>query len=417
MDLLDLLPIFLLLLVVFVNRYLIGTLLRMVKRKSYDEVDDTYEPTVAVVIPLFNEGKGIYETLQSLLRMEYPADKLRIVVVDDCSTDDSLEWARKAASEDKRVLVLRNPVNMGKRRGINHAVRNVNSEIIVSVDSDVMVDPQAVRRLVRRFVSPEIAAVGGRVRVSNADQNWLTRMQTVKYYFGYEFLKNLERAFSTVMCLSGCLTAYRRHVLLELEPVLETRAVFDVAIKYGEDRFLTRQIIKAGYNTRLTLDAECWTVVPDTLDKYFNQQLRWRRSNFIDFVCGLSHAWRLNPLVCLHYLALFGMLVSYPLIIIHNLLAGTFFDLAAVHLAFLAALGVIYWVDTRKLPREQRVHPLWFLSMAVVMPVTYILYTPLAMFTLDSSSWETRGHVAPAAEPEPVPLVQQPVMTAGGEAA
>src|SRR5690606_34220837 len=138
-------------------------------------------------------------------------------VVDDCSTDDSLAWAERAARDlPGRVLVIANPCNMGKRRGINRAVRRATSEIIVSVDSDVIVDRSAVRMLVRRFTSPDIAAVGGRVSISNMHENWLTRMQTIKYYFGYEFLKSLERAFTSVMCLSGCLTAYRRSVLLEL---------------------------------------------------------------------------------------------------------------------------------------------------------------------------------------------------------
>jgi hypothetical protein len=57
----------------------------------------------------------------------------------------------------------------------------------------------------------------------------------------------------------------------------------------------------------------------------------------------------------------------------------------------------MYAIDTRHLPPSQRVHPIWFLPMAVVMPVTYLLYTPLALFTLDSSSWETRGKAGRAA--------------------
>src|SRR5262249_43468463 len=158
-----------------------------------------------------------------------PADRLGIIVVDDCSTDDSHAWAQKAADEyPTRVKVVRTPHNMGKRRGINRAVRAADTEIIVSVDSDVMVDQDAVRMLVRRFTSPRIAAVGGRVNVSNPGDNWLTRMQTIKYYFGYVYLKNLERTFRSVMCLSGCLTAYRRSVLIELEPILERRNVLGI---------------------------------------------------------------------------------------------------------------------------------------------------------------------------------------------
>jgi cellulose synthase/poly-beta-1,6-N-acetylglucosamine synthase-like glycosyltransferase len=394
--------VYLLVLLVFTNRYLGGMLLRGIKGASFDRTMIGYEPTVQVVIPLYNEGEGIYRTVKSLLAQTYPAEKLSIIVVDDCSSDDSFAWARRAEAESRgRVFAIRNPHNMGKRRGINNAVRHATAEIIVSVDSDVIVDANAVRRLVARFTSDAIAAVGGRVCVSNPNQNWLTRMQTIKYYFGYEYLKNLERYFESVMCLSGCLTAYRRHVLLALEPILEDRNVLGVPIKYGEDRFLTRQIVKAGYKTTLTLDAVCWTVAPDTLTKYFAQQLRWRRSNLVDFLCGASHAWRLHPVVAIHYLSLFGMLVSYPLVIAHNLMFGSFYELAFFNLTILSLFGFVYGWGTRHLPAEQRVHPIWVLPMAILMPVTYLLYTPLALFTLDSSSWETRGKPQPQSGAHP----------------
>lgn len=392
-------PVYLIVLVVFVNRYVLGLYLKKAKGRRFDQEATGYEPTVTIVIPMFNEGEGIFGTIQSLLEQDYPKKKLSITVVDDCSTDDSLTWARLAAIGEPRVTVLKNRENMGKRRSINHAVRRAKSEIIVSVDSDVVVDTAAVRRLVARFTHPKIAAVGGRVNVSNANENWLTRMQAIKYYFGYEYLKNLERALHSVMCLSGCLTAYRRSVLMKLEPILENRNAFGVPIKYGEDRYLTRQIVKAGYQTVSTRDAICYTVAPNTLSKYFSQQLRWRRSNIIDFLAGLSHAWKLHPLVAVHYLSMFAMLICYPTVIVQNVVSGQFWDLAFLNLPCLALLGALYWFDTRKAPAAQRVHPLYFLPMVFVMPVTYLLFTPLAAFTLDSSSWETRGKPVPAAAP------------------
>ena len=342
----------------------------------------------------FNGAAGIYGKVKSCLGQRYPADKLSIIVVDDCSSDDSYSHARRAARESSRVSVLRNDANMGKRRSINRAVRAADTEIIVSVDSDCIVDDDAVAQLVRRFVSPQIAAVGARVNVINKHDNWLTRMQAIKYYLGYEYLKNVERAFRRVMCLSGCLTAYRRDVLIELEPILEHRNWFGIPIKYGEDRFLTRQIVKAGYHTVLTLDAVCHTRAPTELGGYFAQQLRWRRSNLIDYLGGLSHAWRLPPLVGIHYLTLFALLLAYPAFIVESLAHGTFFDAMVLHLGVVAAFGAVYYFHNRTLPAADRVSPLWFLAMAFVMPVTYLVLTPLAAFTLDSGSWETRGHSA-----------------------
>ncbi|MDQ3297953.1 MAG: glycosyltransferase family 2 protein [Myxococcota bacterium] len=398
------LPVYLFIFIVFLNRYVFGFYLTVIKRKTLDETIEGYEPTVTVVVPLFNEGRSIYDTIISLVKLEYPADKLWVTVVDDCSTDDSYEWACKAARQHPNVRVLRNPHNMGKRKGINHAVREASTEIIVSVDSDVIIHPTALKELVARFVSPEIAAVGGRVHVSNPNENWLTKLQTIKYYFGQEHLKNLERGLRSVMCLSGCLTAYRRHVLIELEPILEDRNILGVPIKYGEDRFLTHQIVKAGYRTVMTMKAMCFTKAANTMHGYFNQQLRWKRSNIVDFIVGIGHAWTLHPLLCLQYLSMLLLLLVYPFVIITNVQRGEFFDLAMFHVFLTGGFAMVYYFapTVRSLPPWLRVHPISFLPMAVLMPVAYLLLTPLGLFTLDSSSWETRGHGgAPAAPAVP----------------
>jgi cellulose synthase/poly-beta-1,6-N-acetylglucosamine synthase-like glycosyltransferase len=386
--------------VVFVNRYIAGIILRLSRGKNWDETRDDYEPTVTAVIPMFNEGAAIKETLQSLIDSAYPASKLTVICVDDCSSDDSYEHARQVARKSGgRLKVLRNRTNLGKRRSIIRATREADSEIIVSVDSDVVVDPEAVHQLVRRFTDDRIAAVGGWVDVRNKQDNWLTRMQVVKYWYSYFFLKNLEWGFRRVMCLSGCLTAYRRSVLVELEPVLENRSVLGVPIKYGEDRFLTRQIVKAGYLTTMTLDARCRTFVPSTLSAYFSQQLRWRRSNIVDYTGGFSHVWRLNPVLAIHFFSLFALLLVYPIAVVRALAAHKFFPALVLHTEAVVFFGMLYRWRNRKLPRAERVGPLAFIPLSLLMPVTYALLTPLALFTLDTASWETRNHADPALEP------------------
>jgi glycosyltransferase involved in cell wall biosynthesis len=405
----DLFPIHLLVVLVLLNRYVLGRVVRTVLAR--DDVDDGYVPRVAIVVPLFNEGEGIYRTVLSLLEQEYPPERLEVVVVDDCSRDDSHAWACKAAEGRPRVKVLRNETNQGKRRSINRAVAATDAEIVVSVDSDVLVDRRAVRELVRRFTREDVAAVGGRTFVENRSRTWLTRMVEVKFHFAQEWLKDLEQASRTVMCLSGCLTAYRRRVLEELRPVLEDRRVAGVPIKYGEDRFLTRQIVKAGYRTRYTPAAFCFTAAPSDISGYFSQQLRWRRSNLVDFLGGVTHAWKLDPLVGVHYVAQRALLVAYPVVILHGILLGEIWEVMALHLGFIALLGVVYRIETRGLPERRRVPALAFLPMAVLMPVSYLVLTPLALFTLDSGSWETRGAAAgapampaaPRSPPSPAP--------------
>ena len=382
--------------IVFVNRYLGGLVMRLIRGAAWDEVDDAFVPTVTVIIPLFNEGASLEETLRTVLASDYPRDKLKIVVVDDCSSDDSFELARKFASD--QLSVKRNENNVGKRRSIIDAVREADSEIIVSIDSDVIIDPSAIRELVRRFARPEIAAVGGWVDIRNKHDNWLTRMQTVKYWYAYYAMRNIEWGFKRMLCLSGCLTAYRRSVLLELEPVLAARALMGMPIKYGEDRYLTRQIVKAGYLTTITLAARCRTFVPRTLGAYFSQQLRWRRSNLVDYTGGLTHIWKLNPLIAINYFAMFVVLICYPIAVVRALGAKMFFPAVVAHLHVLLLFGLYYRWRVRRWAPEDRVGALSFLPQSLVMPITYALLTPLALLTLDSTSWETRGRPAPVAE-------------------
>src|SRR5688572_11841828 len=98
--------------VLFVNRYIAGLILRAIRGKNWDEVDDTFEPTVTVIVPMYNEGSAIVETLESLVALNYPRHKLEIICTDDCSTDDSLAHAERVAAKSRGLVkIVRNRQN------------------------------------------------------------------------------------------------------------------------------------------------------------------------------------------------------------------------------------------------------------------------------------------------------------------
>ena len=157
----------------------------------------------------------------------------------------------------------------------------------------------------------------------------------------------------------------------------------------------------------------CRTLVPATLSEYFSQQLRWRRSNIVDYAGGLSHVWRLNPILAIHFFSLCALLIVYPIALVRALETHRFFPSLQLHLEIVVAFGVYYRWRARKMPASERVGALSFLPLSLLMPITYALMTPLALFTLDSGSWETRGHgqdsepmpdIVPVMEPVPVPV-------------
>jgi len=102
--------------------------------------------------------------------------------------------------------------------------------------------------------------------------------------------------------------------------------------------------------------------------------------------------WRLNPILAIHFFAQFALLIVYPLAVCRALMGGWFYEGLKIHLMAVAAMGVYYRWRVRKEPASERVSALSFMPIALLMPVTYALMTPLALFTLDSGSWETRGH-------------------------
>ena len=152
------------------------------------------------------------------------------------------------------------------------------AEIIISIDSDCIFHPDVIRELTACFAEPNLGSVGGRVGVRNPNDSVITVIQTIIYYSAFQLYKIPENWTRSVCCISGCLFAIRRTLMLELEPAIRGRNWFGIPVNQGEDRFLTHQTLLRGYGTYINNDALCWTTVPTTLSQLFKQQLRWRRS-------------------------------------------------------------------------------------------------------------------------------------------
>ena len=384
----------LLVLIIFVNRYVFGSMLRTADKrteKGYG-VMPAELPSVSIVVPVFCEGASVLKTAASFAAIDYPRDKLTVIFIDDCSTDHTMMYLEQATKRYPWMQLRQNPHNMGKRLGIKQAVLDIKSDLVMSVDSDVIVEANVVRNLVNHMYATGADAVGGCVFVSNADETWLTRMQAIKYWVGYQFLKNLENAFDHVMCLSGCLTLYKREALLAVDEHLENRTFLGDDVKYGEDRFLTRKLVEAGYRTRLCFNARCYTKAPPAMPGYLNQQLRWRRSNMIDLITAVPNLHKFNPVVLVHYLSLGTLLFFYPVFLLTKMLESEFVIPILFHAFIVTIFAFAYEINKADLPDFAQTNGIWFLSMAAVFPVVYLTMTPLALFSLGTSSWETRGH-------------------------
>lgn len=394
-----------------VVKYLMGIILRFSSPSTIAKKDYTYEPTVSVIMPCYNEGKTVYETIASIAKSNYPNHKFEVIAQDDCSADDSYEWMQKAQRDftNIRIRTGRNEVNSGKARSVCNAVQHSMAEVIISIDSDCIFHPNAIRELTACFAEPKMGSVGGRVGVRNPNDNVITAIQTLIYYSAFQLYKIPENWTRSVCCISGCLFAIRRELLLEIEPAIRARNWFGIPVSQGEDRFLTHQTLLRGYGTYINNDALCWTTVPNTLSVLFKQQLRWRRSIVRDFFFTLKtlpqHVWKLHPNTILTLMLVpLGALVGL-LVVITALTQDPLSWTGPMPLVAALGIGAILtWIVKRYSAHEAVAHPLAFAAYVGWSMVSSLFLTPLALCTMDSADWGTRAIAPRNIQPREVPI-------------
>jgi peptidoglycan-N-acetylglucosamine deacetylase len=233
-------------------------------RRRREVFDPAYDPAVAVVVPAYNEDKVIVRTIASLLASDHPT-RFEVIVVDDGSTDATLDAARAAFGDDPRVRIFTRP-NGGKPAALNFGVGQTAADIIIALDADTLFARDTIARLVRHFADPIVGAVAGNAKVGNRI-NLLTRWQALEYITS----QNLDRrAFDVLDCITvvpGAVGAWRRALILQAGGFTPQTL--------AEDADLTMSIRRLGYSIRYDEGAVALTEAPDTVRGFIRQRYRW----------------------------------------------------------------------------------------------------------------------------------------------
>jgi cellulose synthase/poly-beta-1,6-N-acetylglucosamine synthase-like glycosyltransferase/peptidoglycan/xylan/chitin deacetylase (PgdA/CDA1 family) len=241
----------------------IGLLALIEKLRPDHAVMPDPPPSVTVLIPAHNEESVIVQTVNSVLLSDFP--NLRIVVVDDGSTDKTAELLDENFSPDPRVRII-HQVNRGKAAALNVALSQADTEFVVTIDADTEIEPDAIRNLIRHFSDPTVGAVAGNVKVGNRSR-WLTRWQALEYITS----QNMEkRAFDLLNCITvvpGALGAWRRKAIEAAGGI--------TADTVAEDADLTIAIRRLGWRVSYDEEAIAWTEAPETAGQLIRQRFRW----------------------------------------------------------------------------------------------------------------------------------------------
>ena len=351
--------------------------------------DVGHRPTVSIVIPAFNEEGCIEATIDACFASDYPLDALDVVVVDDGSSDDT--WARMLAARERNpsVVCVKFPSNRGKRAAMAEGIRRSHADICAFVDSDSVLDPDALARLVADFGDPRVGAVVGHADALNKTANWLTRMQQVRYYVAFRVIKGSESIFGAVTCASGCFSAYRRTALLRILDRWEHQRFLGRPSTFGDDRALTNYILR-DWRVTYQSEARSHTLVPERLRVFGRQQLRWKKSWLRESLHVAKFMWRKHPIAAgLTYTGILFPWVA-PIVLVHAVyfralgVGSPLFYLVGAYV--MAIIYSLYYAISRR-------SPLWWhgVTFVVIYMAFLVWQTYYALLTIRNTAWGTRA--------------------------
>lgn len=323
-------------------------------------------PLVSISLPAYNEERSIAATLDRILEIDYPKDRLQIVVISDASTDRTDEIVKSYA--DRGVELLRLPQRGGKTAAENAARHVLRGQVIVNTDASVRLDRNALKPLIAWFQDPTVGVASGRdVSVTRVDED---RNLGESGYVGYEmWLRSLETRVDSIVGASGCFYAIRANLHMSLVPEALSRD-FAAALIAREH----------GMRAVSVNEAVCYVPRINSLQREYRRKVRtmtrgletlWFKRHLLNPARQGLFAWMLASHKLVRWLAPWGILASLVALAV----------LAPLHWWAAAGLGVAVvmigaawagwrWPADRHMPRAVAV-PAYFGSGTVAALVAW----------------------------------------------
>lgn len=239
-------------------------------KKAHANPKAFFKPKISIIIPAHNEENVIVKSIQSALNADYPNKE--VIVVDDGSTDKTYSLAGFYVSDGSIKLLHRDYSSGTKSGALNYGLLFATGEIVVTVDADTMIEPDALNKMLDCLSDPEVCAASGNVRILCGDsgkRNLLVRLQEYEYFLAFELGRRLNSLFGTLMIISGAFGAFR-------SAELKTLGQYD-RDTITEDFDLTVKLRKLGKKIIYTHNAVSWTFAPDSWKSWRTQRMRWTK--------------------------------------------------------------------------------------------------------------------------------------------
>jgi hyaluronan synthase len=351
-------------------------------------------PRLTVIIPAYNEGAMVLQSIESVAKADYPRERLEILVIDDGSKDDTWRYISEAAARyPGLVTALRHERNRGKREALALGFARARGEILVTLDSDSVIEPGALLALAGPFRDPRVGAVAGKVLVYNREHGIIPRMLHVRYVLSFDMLRSVESVYRNVYCCPGALTGLRAAAVRGVLERWKNQRFLGARCTFGEDRAMTNFLLDSGYDTVYQRAAVVHTVVPTVYPKLCKMLLRWDRSYVREEIRFARILWK-RPAVT-RIIAFFDRFITNARFPVFYASLGLVPFLGArdpaIFLRMLTAMGLVSLVNMLYYLRSERSFDfLYGVLYAYFSSFTLFWIFPYAVMTVRARGWLTR---------------------------
>lgn len=389
--------VFIIFVLVFKVLFLLYLITQFYYYKPMKSIGDAGLPYLTVIVPAYNEGRFVFETLNSIAQSNYPLKKIQLIAIDDGSSDDTWEWLKKSKLELGSFLTIyRQPENLGKRYALYRGFQHATGGVFVTIDSDSLVEEDTLRNLVTPFeVDPNVGAVAGNVKVYNHKKALIPKMLNVSFAFSFDFIRAAQSQMKTVLCTPGALSAYRREVVLGALEAWVNQTFLGVKTDIGEDRAMTNMIMEQGYSILFQSNAIVHTNIPETYSTLRRMFTRWERSNVRENIMMSKFAFTkfrptgtFNPRLLLfnQWLVIISAIPSLiVMLLIMSSYPRLFLSSTIISVAIFSIVPAVYY----GLEFSKR-NAIWIFTYNIFYSFTLFWITPFAILTASRRGWLTR---------------------------
>lgn len=237
---------------------------QLMRSQEKRKVPDSKLPAVTIIVPCWNEEASVYDSVMSLFELDYPAHLLRVIAVDDGSSDGTWKELQRCAIDDRITLLQKE--NGGKHTALNFAIPHVTTPYMCCIDADTTFEPNSLRELVSYlYFEPEVAAVAGTVLIKKPTTIF-QMAQNIEYQM-FAFNKKVLGLLRGVLVAPGAFSLFNTDIV---------RAVGNYRCAHNmEDLELTYRLQVNGYRVEHCHSGIAYTTGPQTLKALFKQRMRW----------------------------------------------------------------------------------------------------------------------------------------------